>query len=144
MTLRFTISLHEVGSAFQRAGDHLDWFFETENAANVVSRLTTLSTSIDPEFEVCEDSTILVPCVRLPDHRGIYLDHDGEVSANRGHVSRLVTGRFEWIAFESQPLMVRFNKFHPVPLGRVGLPTGLLRYLADGLSGSEVTFVSQS
>lgn len=32
---------------------------------------------------------------KLPDHRKIYLDYEGPVSGNRGHVHRVAAGHFE-------------------------------------------------
>ena len=33
---------------------------------------------------------------RLPDHRLDYLEYEGPISQNRGHVKRIVKGRLEW------------------------------------------------
>ena len=42
---------------------------------------------------------------RLPDHRLVYLDYEGEVAAGRGRVSRVDRGEFE-IAAESERRLV--------------------------------------
>ncbi len=36
-----------------------------------------------------------LPAVRLPDHRRIYLQYEGEISGNRGHVMRVDEGTAE-------------------------------------------------
>lgn len=38
--------------------------------------------------------TTHLPAQRLPDHRRLYLDYEGAVSGNRGHVSRLARGTY--------------------------------------------------
>jgi hypothetical protein len=36
-----------------------------------------------------------VPAVRLGDHRPIYLDYEGPISGDRGHVTRIDSGQYE-------------------------------------------------
>jgi len=36
-----------------------------------------------------------LPAIRLPDHRRIYLDYEGEISGGRGHVTRVDAGTVE-------------------------------------------------
>ena len=38
---------------------------------------------------------------RLEDHRARYLDEEGPLSNNRGRVSRLLEGEFEWLPVEN-------------------------------------------
>ena len=64
---------------------HWDVMLETD------SSLTTWS--IPPQ---CPSGTSFTcPVNRLPDHRKHYLDYEGEVSNNRGVVSRVDTGTYE-------------------------------------------------
>ncbi|MCE7974120.1 MAG: hypothetical protein DYG92_07310 [Leptolyngbya sp. PLA1] len=57
------------------------------------------------------------PCtfsaLRLPDHRRVYLDHEGEVSGGRGSVTRLESGSLEWLGFDRSTLRARL---HPLGL----------------------------
>ncbi|MCM2371644.1 hypothetical protein [Aporhodopirellula aestuarii] len=98
MSSRFTISLHRVATvgyvrsdvdrdaaANSPVGDHLDWFFEV--TPHPGSLLTTFASP-----PACDGAPV-IHAVRLVDHRVRYLDHDGELSGNRGCVQRLVTGR---------------------------------------------------
>jgi hypothetical protein len=42
-----------------------------------------------------------LPARALPDHRRLYLDYEGEISGNRGHVRKIDTGTYratEWSA----------------------------------------------
>ena len=112
MNLRFTISLHEVGNAFTRDGDHLDWFFQLD--ANPESPVACFSTAIDVDLSVLDSSTILISATRLPDHRAAYLDYDGEVSGNRGSVTRLATGHFEWISKTQPESRVILHSIEPI------------------------------
>ena len=38
-----------------------------------------------------------IPATPLPDHRMVYLDYEGEISGNRGHVIRWDRGEFYWV-----------------------------------------------
>ena len=44
---------------------------------------------------------------RLADHRMAYLDYEGPVSQNRGTVTRVDAGNFEWLDFEEDRITVR-------------------------------------
>jgi hypothetical protein len=45
-------------------------------------------------------SSFVCPATRLPDHRKHYLDYEGEVTGNRGTVSRIDTGTYEQLTPE--------------------------------------------
>jgi hypothetical protein len=47
---------------------------------------------------------------RLADHRLAYLDYEGEVSDNRGTVTRVAAGEFELISETTDRLSVRLTK----------------------------------
>lgn len=82
---RFVVLLHEVGPQFMRTTEtHLDWLFESGEA------LTTWSTKVVTDF----GTSFELPCHQLPDHRLIYLDHEGEIGGGRGSVRRLLAGEF--------------------------------------------------
>jgi hypothetical protein len=42
-----------------------------------------------------EEWGAMVPAVRLPDHRRVYLEYEGEISGDRGHVTRVDEGTVE-------------------------------------------------
>lgn len=80
-------------------GDHLDWFFSVSQA--VGAPLVTWSTATGwPRFS--GNSTI-----RLPPHRARYLDFDGEISGNRGHVQRLVIGTYQLVEDHAAQFLFR-------------------------------------
>jgi hypothetical protein len=51
----------------------------------------------------------LVTATALLDHRRLYLDYEGPVSGNRGHVVRWDHGTFTWQKTESDYLIVKLN-----------------------------------
>jgi len=79
---RFVILLHETPPSYAR-GTHWDLMFE-QGAA-----LRTWALAAEP----CAGATI--DAERLPDHRREYLDYEGPVSGERGHVTRWDWGTFE-------------------------------------------------
>jgi hypothetical protein len=38
-----------------------------------------------------------IAATKLPDHRRVYLDYEGEISGARGYVERWDRGQFEWV-----------------------------------------------
>ena len=77
---RFAV-LHHAGAA----GDppHYDFLFDTSDTSSLVTfRL--------PEWPLASGSTH--PALKLRDHRRIYLTYEGQISGDRGHVSRVAEG----------------------------------------------------
>jgi len=56
----------------------------------------------------------LNPAARLPDHRRLYLDYEGEIPAGRGTVTRLAAGPLGWLEFGESKLRATLH-----PLGRL-------------------------
>ncbi|GHT16847.1 hypothetical protein FACS1894189_1570 [Planctomycetales bacterium] len=83
MTNRFVILLHETNS-----GDHWDIMLENDSA------LTTWS--IPPPGVL--EGQFACQATRLPDHRKVYLDYEGEVSGGRGNVSRIDAGTYKTLS----------------------------------------------
>jgi len=82
---RFVILHHQLPT-----GDHWDVMLETDSA------LATWS--ISPQ--ALTGLPFACPATRLPDHRKHYLDYEGEVSGNRGTVSRIDTGTHKQLSPE--------------------------------------------
>lgn len=80
--LRFVILLHETPPGYPR-GTHWDLMFE-QGAA-----LRTWALFAEPRVGATIDAD------PLPDHRREYLDYEGPVSGDRGHVTRWDGGTFE-------------------------------------------------
>ena len=80
---RFVILHHRTA-----ANEHWDVMLETDTA------LTTWS--IPPQLPI--GASFVCESVRLPDHRKHYLDYEGEITDNRGTVSRIDTGTYEWLS----------------------------------------------
>jgi len=82
---RFVI-LHHLSSA----GEHWDVMLETDSA------LATWS--IPPQEPV--GASFTCSATRLPNHRKDYLEYEGEISGNRGTVSRVSSGTYEQLSPE--------------------------------------------
>jgi DNA polymerase Ligase (LigD) len=50
-----------------------------------------------------------LPARRLPDHRPLYLDYEGEISRNRGSVRRLDAGTYAVIGWNESLIHVRLD-----------------------------------
>ncbi|TWU01453.1 hypothetical protein [Neorhodopirellula pilleata] len=98
--MRWTVSLHRVGEGFRRdSEDHLDWFFEHNSEQNddeTSGALITFASDLSPTVRPSKSGIIIVPVDRLPDHRHIYLDYQGELSGNRGQITPILSGQFRW------------------------------------------------
>jgi hypothetical protein len=79
---RFVILLHETPPGYARA-THWDLMFE-QGAA-----LRTWALADEPRASATIDAE------QLPDHRFDYLDYEGPVSGDRGHVTQWDRGAFE-------------------------------------------------
>jgi len=105
---RFVVLRHNVGPGTSRAGElHFDWMFEIDGM------LRTWATAPIERF----DQSIELDCHRLADHRIDYLDYEGEISGDRGSVSRVLSGSFRLIEdlpdrFEAQ--LFRTGEMHPI------------------------------
>lgn len=86
---RFTISRHDHPEL------HWDLFLEDG------SELLTWRLSEPPD----SDQTIAAHV--LPNHRHVYLDYAGPVSGNRGTVTPLTTGHFEWLIGDPSAKTIR-------------------------------------
>lgn len=85
MSTRFTVLLHEPAAGTPNPAH---WDILLEPAAGAPALLTW---SIPPQRWEVEES-FRARGIRLPDHRRVYLDYEGEVAGHRGHVRRLDTG----------------------------------------------------
>ena len=56
---------------------------------------------------------------RLKDHRRIYLQYQGELSGNRGHVKRIADGACEVVIGENSPWNIRFADGSVIELAMV-------------------------
>ena len=92
MTLRFAI-LHHTGVD----SPHFDFMFDMEPDAP----LTTFRCPAWPPTpgEIWEE---------LPEHRRTYLDYEGPVSNNRGHVRRIDTGTIGHVVLSADPPTLGF------------------------------------
>ena len=80
-------------------GTHLDLMLE-QGAALRTWALTELP---------AEDKIVVAE--RLPDHRPLYLDYEGEVSGGRGTVSRIDHGEYHVVEDSAQWLVIKIAGF---------------------------------
>ena len=90
---RSVILHHFFDSTVETQADHFDWMLEppldSENLTVVPGRLIT--------FRIPKLVHLSPPTVyRIDDHRAAYLDYEGPVSGNRGHVHRVMSGSVHW------------------------------------------------
>jgi hypothetical protein len=52
---------------------------------------------------------VAVAAERSPDHRRFYLDYEGPVSGNRGHVTRHDSGIFAWEVVAEERVVLRLE-----------------------------------
>lgn len=76
--------------------------------------------SIPPQ---CLGESFACSATRLPDHRKEYLDYEGEVSDNRGMVSRVDAGVYEQLSAETFTL--RGTRF----IGRMTVENGKMMFV---------------
>src|SRR5665213_352131 len=84
---RFVILFHETPPGYPR-GTHWDLMFERDAA------LRTWALAEEPQVEAPRTGA-MIDAERLPDHRLEYLDYEGPVSGDRGHVTQWDRGTFE-------------------------------------------------
>jgi hypothetical protein len=93
---RFVILRHEQAGAV-----HWDLMLEAGES------LTTWQLLEDPRRLASAGDTTVIPARRIGDHRKAYLDCEGPVSRNRGHVTRLDRGTYEPIDTRREQWTVR-------------------------------------
>lgn len=70
-------------------GHHFDWLLAPDDRPETL--LLTFRVPRNPAASAEDDS---LDAARLPDHRRLYLDYEGPISGNRGHVTRVARGRW--------------------------------------------------
>ena len=88
---RFVILFHETPPGYER-GSHFDLMLE---AGGVLRTWAIAAWPAPGETQ---------PAERLPDHRLAYLDYEGAVSGNRGHVRRWDAG--EYYLLKESPTLI--------------------------------------
>ena len=89
---RFVVLRHDVGPCFERTREvHLDWMFATGDT------LGTWSTELITDFE----NSVAKRCLKLADHRLVYLDREGDLGGGRGSVQRMLAGEYTQLTSDS-------------------------------------------
>lgn len=96
---------------------HFDWMIQPAADAPLLTfRVATLFDPANPaQIEFLAES--------LPDHRAIYLDYEGPISANRGHVRRLWRTPAQIIAHTPDQLILTLHPPQASPRTLTGHPT---------------------
>jgi hypothetical protein len=93
---RFVVLLHETPAGYSRA-THFDLMLEHGEL------LRTWALKDLPEA----GQTVIAE--RLPDHRPVYLDYEGEVAGDRGSVRRVDAGLYDVIEDSTGSIVVRLH-----------------------------------
>jgi hypothetical protein len=95
--LRYVLLRHEVPPSFGR-GSHWDLMLEPSADAPLWTWEVLVALANSPPHAV---TTI---ARRLPDHRRVYLDYEGPLSGDRGHVTRQAAGTLRWHSHDTDSL----------------------------------------
>ncbi len=90
----FVVLYHEIAS-----GNHYDLMIDSGDA------LATWRVDQPPEIALIRP----VPCVRIADHRKVYLDYEGPVSGDRGRVTRYDRGQCRLVLMAKDRWIVRLE-----------------------------------
>lgn len=93
---RFVVLRHETPTRYAR-GAHFDLMLEHDGVLRTwaMNKMPTAGEAIAAE--------------RLPDHRRMYLDYEGEVKGERGHVSRVDAGTYDAMEETATAIVVRLD-----------------------------------
>jgi hypothetical protein len=97
---RFVILLHEMPANCSRA-THYDLMLEHGPMLRTwaLERIPGVGETVSAQ--------------RLDDHRPVYLDYEGDISADRGQVRRVDQGDYEMIEDRPERLVVKIGGTHP-------------------------------
>lgn len=88
VSFRFAVLHHQMPADSERASH---WDVLLEQPPEFGSGLLTFEVSVPPN-----EWRNPISIRKLPDHRPIYLHYDGQLSDNRGIVTRILTGTIQW------------------------------------------------
>lgn len=91
--MRFTL-LHHTG----HGAEHYDFLLEREGEERLKTWRMTATDFESPQM-----------IVQSEDHRAIYLDYEGEISGDRGRVTRWDTGTYETSGWTDSEIMISLN-----------------------------------
>ncbi|MEO0528954.1 MAG: hypothetical protein AAF266_00105 [Planctomycetota bacterium] len=120
--LRYALLRHECPDDY-RDGPHWDLMLERPDVP-YEHRLATWSLLDLPlswsrclgiSFHDPTDQTNGVTTEELPDHRAMYLDYEGPISANRGSVARAAGGTLEWVESMADTVSVQLDRESALP-----------------------------
>ncbi len=109
---RFVVLRHEVGEKFSRSSPshsrstHFDWMFELDGHLRTFA--TDAMEIIDPSEE------LNMRAESLANHRLEYLHYEGEVSGDRGVVTRVASGDYELIEATTGRWSARLHWTHGI------------------------------
>lgn len=105
---RFVLLRHECPPDWEKPS-HWDFMLESDGVLWTWElRELPSSWAAALGLEVASDLNT-VSAFRLADHRLAYLDYEGPVSGNRGHVTRSDAGNFQWIRQTPERLEVSLD-----------------------------------
>ena len=130
-TFRFTVLRHVLPLLAQREC-HWDLLLAPPDNSPYQTRHPANSTPFDSNAGLLTFEALLPPdewannkfgVKRLPDHRPLYLNYEGPISSDRGHVTRVQSGLIQWKVLEEDLLVLSIRQTWPKDTE----PNGLLR-----------------
>lgn len=109
---RFVVLHHTVGASLDRTSEsHFDWMFEQQGSLRTFATQVIGSLGSDTPGSVLESPPVVVEidAHRLPHHRSEYLEFEGEISAERGRVQRVIAGSFECLKDSENEFFARIT-----------------------------------
>ena len=135
---RFVVLHHTVGESLERTSEsHFDWMFEQQGslrtfATQIIASLESSTWGSESESPAAVAEMDAQP---LPHHRREYLDFEGEISAGRGRVRRVIAGTFECHQDNENEFIARIAWHHQGDLQQA--EAAFYRNLSDGLRFSD-------
>ena len=130
-TFRFTVLRHDLPLHAQREC-HWDLLLEppdnspdaphlAANATLFYSAAGLLTFEVPMQPEEWNNNQFAVK--RLPDHRLVYLNYEGPISGDRGHVKRVQSGFIQWKVLAEDLLVLSVRQTWPKETESIGLVT---------------------
>jgi len=128
-TFRFTVLRHELPLPSQREC-HWDLLLEPSDNSPDDARRPAHSTNFDSAAGLLTFEAPLPPdewannkfgVKRLPAHRPLYLNYDGPISGDRGHVTRVQSGLIQWKVLQEDLLVLSIRQTWPKETEQIGL-----------------------
>lgn len=112
---RWVLLHHQVGDQFGDRGDHFDFMLapvgvsleDSDPTGSNAEDVKCLWAWAIPTNPLAQPLPLECSAERLPDHRAAYLEYEGPISGDRGHVDRVASGSYEVIRWSEERIELR-------------------------------------